>query len=168
MFAVAIAARADMFAQGGVARFKFVEHVDKGEGGNLFIVYNDRTRVAAPRQKDWHRKDGPTSYDEPAIASDRQTVGWLVNFKNSGTSYDIPLSLMVYRSGHLVREVGDGFAISEWHFLSRGKEVVFHSGTVHGDNADHSTRVDIATGKVIATHKGVLDENSPDWAKPPK
>jgi hypothetical protein len=102
------------------------------------------------------------------IASDRQTVGWLVNFDTSSTSYDIPLSVMIYRSGYLVREVGDGFMISEWHFGAGGKEVVYHSGTVHGDDADHATRVDIATGKVLATYKGVLDENSPDWAKPRK
>jgi len=168
MLAVAIGARADMFAQGGVAASRFVVNVENGEGGNLFIVYSDRTRVAAPRRKDWHKKDGPTFYDEPAIASDRQTVGWLVNFKNSDTSYDIPLSLMIYRSGYLIREAGDGFMISEWHFWAGGKEVVYHSGTVHGDGADHSTRVDIATGKVLATYMGVLDENSPDWAKPTK
>ena len=67
-----------------------------------------------------------------------------------------------------LREAGDGFMIGEWDFWAGGKEVVYLSGTVHGDDADHSTRVDIATGKVVATYMGVVDENSPDWAKPPK
>jgi hypothetical protein len=40
--------------------------------------------------------------------------------------------------------------------------------TVHGDDANHSTRVHIATGKVVGIFMGVIDENSPNWAKPPQ
>jgi hypothetical protein len=75
---------------------------------------------------------------------------------------------MIYRSGKLIRTTGDGFMISEWHFWAGGKEVVYHSGTVHGDDASHSTRVDVATGKELATYHGNLDDKAPDWARRPR
>jgi hypothetical protein len=164
---VAIAAPTAI-AQRGAAPARSVERVVPAADGRLTIVYSDGTRVPAPIDEHWHREDGPTSYDQPAIADDRQTVGWLVNFKNCCTSYDVPLSLKVFRSGRVIRELGDGFMISEWHFLAGGREVVYHSGTVHGDTADHSTRVDVATGRELAVYQGVLDETAPDWARPPK
>jgi hypothetical protein len=159
---------ADPSAQLTSARTAVVERIVQDPNGTLHILYDDGSRVTPPKEKDWGEERGARSYSDGAIASDRQTVGWLVNYANCCTSYDIPLTLIVYRSGKVIRRVGDGMMISEWHFLAGGKEVAYHSGTVHGDSADHSTRLDIATGKVLATYAGIPDETSPDWTRPPK
>jgi len=165
---VGVLAPAATFAQRGGSPPPVVERIDTEENGGLSIVYSDGTRVLAPKGKDWQKEDGPTSYEEPAIAADRETVGWLVNFKNDTTSYDIPLSLMIYRSGKVIRKVGDGFLIYEWHFWADGKEVVFHSGQVHGDAGNHGTRVDIVTGKVLGTYDEKPGRKPPIWAKAQK
>jgi hypothetical protein len=145
-----------------------VEKVEQDPNGTLHIVYSDRSRITPPRERTWGQERGSRSYSDAAVASDKQTVGWLVNYQNCCTSYDIPLTLMIFRSGKVIRRVGDGMMIADWYFLAGGKEVVYHAGTVHGDDAGHSARVDIATGKVLATYHGTPDERSPDWTRRPK
>jgi hypothetical protein len=168
LLAVVCASPTGASAQVTSASAAVVEQVEQDPDGTLHILYADGSRITPPKEGDWGQERGSRSYSDAAVASDKQTVGWLVNYANCCTSYDIPLTVMIFRSGKVIRRVGDGMMIADWYFLAGGKEVVYHSGTVHGDSARHSARVDIATGKVLATYKGTPDEKSPDWTWRPK
>jgi hypothetical protein len=42
--------------------------------------------------------------ERPIVAEDKQTVGWLIDYENCCTSYPIPLTLVIFRSGEIIRE----------------------------------------------------------------
>jgi hypothetical protein len=97
------------------------------------------------------------------VASDHQTVGWLVVVPNCCTSYPIPTTLAVYKSGRVVQRIRDGMMIYKWGFLDRGRRIAVSSGTVHGMTGIHLTLYDSQTGKTLQTWDGDDYGAAPKW-----
>ena len=60
------------------------------------------------------------SASEAKLADDSRIAGWLVNYANRCTSYPIPLTLVVYRDGHIARQIKPGLIIFDWDFRESG------------------------------------------------
>jgi hypothetical protein len=126
---------------------------------NIRIVYSDGKELQPPKEED------QVSCDYFAVAEDKQTAGWLVDYQNSSTSYPIPMTLVIYRSGKVIRKISNGFVIGRWYFLDKGKQVAFYTNTVHGDRAPYYELRDIQSNKAIDKWQGQLTEKSPQWAR---
>lgn len=130
--------------------------------GARHIVFSDGKHVKVKKEKGEVDSTAlePTS---PVIADDRQTLGWLVYYKNLYTSYPIPKMLMVYRTARPPLRLGGGEMVGDWQFVARGKQVAFYTNTVHGDLEPHYELHDVRTGRLIEELDGPLDEKSPGW-----
>jgi hypothetical protein len=73
--------------------------------GQVHIVYSDAQEIQVPRAKD------QVSGETPVVAPDHQTVGWSVNMPNCCTSYPIPTTLVIWKSGKVVQQIRDGMMI---------------------------------------------------------
>ena len=125
--------------------------------GRAHVVYEDGRDTRVPAEKD------QVSCDKPAIAPDRRTAGWLVNVPNCCTSYPVPITLVIYRSGRVIARIGDGMMLYGWKFVDGGRKVAVSSGTVHGMTFVHFTLYEASTGKLLATWDGHEDDTPPDW-----
>jgi hypothetical protein len=126
--------------------------------GEVGIRYADGTTIVAPKGRD------QKSLSHPALATDRQTVGWLGNYDNCCQSYPIPQQLVIWRSGRIIMTIDAGAAmIWNWRFYDRGRKVGFAIGPTHG--APYSYKLfDVASGKPIAESAGQA-RNLPAWAR---
>jgi hypothetical protein len=119
-------------------------------------------------------------FDEPHVAADGRTVGWLVLESNCCTSYPLPTSLVLYRDGKLLRRFADGMAIWAWNFARDGHAVAYRQRAPHGIGTIVYTLRDIDDGRRLAEfdchpREGVPagqpvpyahDGQVPDWVWP--
>jgi hypothetical protein len=138
---------------------RLVERVYVDASGSVHVVESGGQDKAVPREKD------QVGSDVAKIAEDKKTVGWLAEYDNCCTSYPIPLTLVVYRDGRVLRRLGTGQVIYDWRFWAGGGQVAFCSGTVHGDSGGHCELHDVRSGRTLQTINGHLDDRSPEWAK---
>jgi hypothetical protein len=103
--------------------------------------------------------------ESPAVS--RQTVVWLVEYDIGGQSYPIPMDLVIYRSGKIIRRVRSGLMIWSWHFWNHGTQVAFSAGTTHGmDHPVFYELHDLETGRLLARLDGQKAETKlPCWAR---
>ena len=127
--------------------------------GSIHIIYSDGKDVKPPKEK------GQVDCSSPHVAEDKQTVGWLVEYPNCCTSYPIALTLVIYRSGNVIRRFNDGMLIANWRFVKGGKNVAFYTDTVHGGLAPHYELRNVLTGALLDKWDGDLSATSPGWAK---
>ncbi len=126
--------------------------------GSVHIRYRDRTTITAPTG----RKQKSLSL--PALADDRQTVGWLANYDSCCQSYPIPRQLVIWQAGRIVRRIDAAAMIWRWRFYHQGKEVGFSDGPTHGTDLPYSYKLyAVATGKLIGDIDGHAT-NLPQWA----
>jgi len=122
--------------------------------GRVHVVMGNGREVVLPQE----------SVELPVIAGDNRTVGWQVNFPNCCTSYPIPLTVVLYRDGHIIHRIGNGRGLFRWQFVKEGEQVAYFSDTVHSNLAPECVLVDVATGKTLqkwSRGAGVL----PAWAE---
>ena len=103
---------------------------------------------------------------QPKLADDHRTAGWLIESKvDDGTSYPIPLCLVIYRDAKIIRRFPTDMAIGDWQFVAGAKQVAFSTNTLHGDHPAHLELHQIANGKLLAQYDQIPGSHSPDWAK---
>ncbi len=136
-----------------------VTKADLDADGNLHIIDSRSREFVAPK------KDDQADCRSPKIAEDKRTVGWLAEYPNPGTSYPIPLSLLIYRDGKIIREIrpNNALAIWDWRFLKSGTEVAFWSGRTHGNFVPHFELRDVRSGRLLAEWDGHVYEPHPAW-----
>jgi hypothetical protein len=108
------------------------------------------------------------SVEQPVIAKDGLTVGWTVNFPNCCTSYPIPLMLVIYRDGGILRRIipRRTLFVFRWFFLNNGSEVAYLSDTLHGNLAPTCELLDVNSGRTLEQwHRG-KSKALPKWAEP--
>ena len=119
-------------------------------------LHTDHGTVAAPRNE-----PDQEGFDEPRIAPDRHTVGWLMLEENCCTSYPLPTELVLFRDGHIVRRFTGDTAIWAWTFSPDGKAVAWRERTAHGASSIvyHLRRVE--DGKELARFVCELKTDTP-------
>ncbi|GGA61900.1 hypothetical protein GCM10011507_11790 [Edaphobacter acidisoli] len=138
----------------------------------IHILRSDGTEFVAPREVSpiqlSDKMDMQVSVREPVIAKDGRTVGWLAEFPNCCTSYPIPLVLVLYRDGTILRRIvpKTGLPLWRWAFLEDGNEVEYYADTVHSNLNPTCELRDVMSGELLDEwHRG-KSKTLPGWAEP--
>ena len=106
-----------------------------------------------------------TGFSTAAISADRTTVGWLALYPNCCTSYPVPLVLVIYRDGKVLRTFKNSMAIWAWHFEAGGRQVAFEQESVHGHHGVHYELHDIDSGRLLGRYDGDPKPDAPRWVR---
>ena len=99
------------------------------------------------------KKEGEqVGFAKPEIAPDGDAVGWLAEYPNCCTSYQIPLKLLIHTNGSVRTFTGTGLPIWEWGFQAGGAQFAFQQEAVHGGLGVHYELRDVATGRLLADY----------------
>ncbi len=144
------------------------------ETGPLHIVYNSGAQSVeklAPKKASTGQEVAfnQEGISDPQLAEDRQTLGWLETYDNCCTSYSVPLAVVVYRSGKIIRRIQEGQMVYTWAFVDQGKQVAVLWGPTHGPGQVFHL-YDVATGRKLAEVSPDFDSqqlkpNAPAWAR---
>jgi len=126
--------------------------------GQLHILMKHRREIVPKKEP------GQVSFQKPEIAPDGHAVGWLAMFP--GTSYPVPMKLVIYANGETRTFTGSGLPIWRWRFWSEGKEVAFEQETAQGGQGVHYELRNLATGDLVAQYDAESDAQ--EVAKPPR
>jgi hypothetical protein len=130
------------------------------DSGSVHILYTDGEQIQPIAEKE------QASCESLKVAEDNQTVGWLVDFENPGTSYPVPLDLVVFRNKKAIQRFGGDLApIEDWRFVERGKQVAFVTNALHGGGRAHYELHDAGKGTLLAKWDGPLTGESPAWTR---
>ena len=146
--------RAPAWAQDAVSRV-FVDHKNQ-----THVVYiSGQSTIVAP-------EPGEIGIDSVQVTEDARTAGWLVLFENPDGGSPVAGVLLVWRDGKVARRFGTGQTFWSWGFFSHDAEVAFHTGPMHGETESHCELRSVASGRLIASWDGDLDNaNRPEWTK---
>jgi hypothetical protein len=95
------------------------------------------------------REGEQTRFDKPVVSPDETAVGAQALFPNCCTSYDLPLQLVVCRSGKIHRLSSDRFSIFWWRFVDGGTRLSFGATTPHSGCAIHYELREIDSERLI-------------------
>lgn len=108
--------------------------------------------------------DLQVTVEAPVIANDGRTVAWLVNVPNCCTSYPIPMTIVLYRDGRIIRRISNGRAIFKFKFVKGGDQIAYFSDTVHSNSGPECIFVSVSSGKTLGDWtRG--DGPLPSWAE---
>ncbi len=155
----------------------FIEEAERGSGyetGPLHIIYSDGTHIIQrlPALKKSTEKESvfnEVGFSQVQLADDKKTLGWAVQVENYGTSYSVPLEVVVFRSGKVLHSFEERMTWN-WMFLPGGKQLAIVWGGTHGPQVGDYRLYDVATGKVLSEVWGdektqALKNDAPSWAK---
>ena len=126
----------------------------------VHLLYTDGDKVQPPRE------NGQASCESLKVAENKETVGWLVDFENDGTSYPVALSLVVLRGKKIVQRFGSDLdPIEDWQFRAGGKQVAFVTNALHGGGRAHYELHDAEKGTLLDKWDGPLNRRSPAWTR---
>jgi hypothetical protein len=128
-----------------------------GSDRRVHILYGDGTEYIVLKEK------GQVDCASAKVAEDKRTVGWLVESRNCCTSYPIPLGLVIYRRGRVVRRFEPGQGIWDWQFVHDGSQVAFWIGPTHGAFTPHFELHDVESGRLLAKWDGHVRDKHPAW-----
>jgi len=145
------------------------------ETGPIKITYSDGTQFTEslpPLEKSTPEEivRNDVGITDPKLADDKQTLGWTVNSENCCTSYSVPLGLVIYKSGKIIRHIDGPPMVWNWMFVDKGKRVAVVWGTVHFAETIDYKLYDVKTGHTISEVYSdektlLLRANAPKWAK---
>jgi hypothetical protein len=163
-------------ARATIAKF-FIDEAKPGSGyetGPIHIIYSDGTEIIQklPPLKKSTKKEtvfNAVGFSQIELADDQKTLGWTVQVQNCCTSYSIPLSVVVFRSGRIIHSFAERM-VWDWMFLPDSKQLAVVWGATHGPEVGEYMLYDISTGKLVAEvwgdeDKQALKDDAPDWAK---
>ena len=139
-----------------------------GGDGLVHITTGSKSEFVAPREGAGADPGGvQAAVEAPAIAADGKTVGWLVDFQVCCQSYPIPLELVVYRNGRILRRIQSASTpeIWRWKFIEGGKRVAYYVEFPHGGRGVGCELRDVETGRLLG--QWIKDEGKPlpAWAE---
>ena len=122
------------------------------------VLKNGKTMVVAGER-------GQVGIDSIQITEDGQTAGWLVLYPDPDSSSPFAGTLVLWRSGKVVRRFEADQTFWSWAFYANAQQVAYHVGPTHGA-APHCELHDIESGRLLASWDGELDDaNRPAWTK---
>ena len=109
------------------------------------------------------------AFSEPGLSRDHRTVGWFADYPDPGGSSPLSGELVLYRSGHLLREFSSSQTFWSWQFANGDRDVAYCDGPTHGRASECDLR-SLRSGHVVARwipndNDGEDDADPPAWAK---
>jgi len=149
------------------AELATVLHAYGDRYGAVHVIYSDH------KEKIVKNLRSASGVEDIRVASDAQTVGWLVDWTEESSGWrTIPGALVIWRDGKVVRKFAPGPTVFwGWTFWKEAEQVAYELGPMHFSNGNFELR-DVATGRLIAhCYYNDYDETGsdpgkmPDWAK---
>lgn len=141
-----------------------------------YVDNNKRVHIVTSDGRDWSvpPEKGQEDAEKIQIAPDGKTVGWLVDTPTCCASHPVPLELIVWRSGKIIRKLNPSRGIWSWVFLRGGTQLALRDSPLHGGWSGEYKLIEITSGKTLAVWNHPVDENGndtddvsdePSWAK---
>lgn len=114
-------------------------------------------------------------FSDVLISPDHSLVGWLVLIGGCCQSYPLPMGLVIFKDGKVIREFAEDHPIFRWTFALQGKAVAYQDTWPHGFVSIYYKLRRIEDGKILAEFACYPDEKSgryiidgpvPDWVWP--
>jgi hypothetical protein len=97
-------------------------------------------------------------------ATDGHTAGWVVLYQNPMVGAPIAGTIVLWRSGKVIRRFRTQQTFWSWGFYANGKQVAYHVGPMHGELSSHCELRDIASGHLLGSWTGDLENHTrPTW-----
>ena len=114
----------------------------------------------------------PATLGAARRSADERSIGWTIALPIATTSYPIPVTLVVFTDGRLLR-IPIGQMIHAWAFTADGTGVLIVHGTTHGPYPRTVERRSLATGAIAQTFTEAVDPDNralehqdvPVWAE---
>jgi len=119
--------------------------IDVDSSGRVHVADSLGKEVVVPLDKD------QVNCSSVKIADDRHTVGWLAEYPSCCTSYPLPLTLVIYRGGKIIRRIALSQSIWDWRFVDGGTQVALWIGPTHGDFIPLFELHDVRSRKLISS-----------------
>jgi hypothetical protein len=141
------------FAQNAVLR------VYADQKNQVHVVYKNGHATTVAGEPD------QVGIDSVKISKDGQTAGWLVLYADPDSSSPYAGTLVVWRSGKVVRRFEADQTFWSWNYYADGAQIAYHVGPTHGA-APHCELHDSESGRLLAAWDGDLeDANRPEWTR---
>lgn len=142
-----------MFAQNTILR------VYGDPKNHVHVVYKDGPATAVSGEPD------QVGIDAVQISKDGQTAGWLALYSDPDSSTPFAGTLVLWRSGRVVRRFEADQTFWSWDLYANATQVAYHVGPTHGE-APHCELHDIESGRLLASWDGDLDDaKRPQWTR---
>ena len=136
------------------------------QGQTLTYVAPSGDVLQAPKQPD------QVSFAKPKRSSDGQFLGWLAEYPNGGTSYPIPLTLVIIGTTGQIQTFNGQQAIFGWCYVDALQAVAFRQSALHGPSDEVFELHRLNDGQLLARFiQPWQDQESatpipkmPDWA----
>lgn len=134
--------------------------VSAGPEGTAQLTLRDGSTITISKER------GQVGISDARIAPDG-TVGWLADFHVETVSYPVAGTLIVWRTGKIIRRFPTAQVFYSWTFHAQGKQVAYHTGPLHGERMAHCELHDVASGRTLAVWDGDLRlrDNRPAWTE---
>lgn len=129
------------------------------------MIRSGSRQVVAP-----HTLSDQEGFQDPAIAPGGQVVGWLALGPSCCTSYPLPLELVLFRKGRVIRRFDGTLPIWGWSFQRHGSAVAYRERTTHGNSIVMYSLRRIADGKLLDRYEcwsGEPEDGPPPSKRPP-
>jgi hypothetical protein len=133
-------------------------HVLTNDVGTVHIMSASGDDMVPPKEK------GQVGCSDAKISPDKRTAGWLVSYENCCTSYPIPLTVVLFRSGKVVQRIAPGQMVYDWHFW-KNDSVAVSDGPTHNPSGPKVRLYDIPSGKLLKEWSGEYGDKLPLWAE---
>ena len=121
-----------------------------GNDGDLHITTTNGREIVVSKSDDKPSVETQQPYfEKPVLSSARRAVGSRVFYPNCCTSYEIPLTLVVYADGRTHRFTGSNLPIFLWHFADDGATVAFRQEPVHFGCSVHYELREIRSERLV-------------------
>lgn len=131
--AFALSALADGYTQATISKNQ-----------HALAIFSGAHKIMAPRTDSEQR-----AFSNAQISSNGQMVGWLVLSSSCCQSYPIPLSLVIFRDGKVIRKFEDERPVWNWSFQNQDTAVAYLLRTTHGNSTVSYKLRRISDGKLI-------------------
>lgn len=120
------------------------------------------TTIKAPQTE-----SAQQGFDEPRISSNGQLAGWLALESNCCTSYPVPLTLVIFERGKVIRRFHESLPIWQWSFARHDSAVAVRQHPTHGNSWMSYKLMSISDGKTLQSYScPIKGSDVPDDYKP--
>lgn len=152
---LAFLAASNFLVQAETQRYRSVRLDERGQ---LHLVLSSG-REFLPR-----KLPDQVAFTQPLLSQNHRTVGWLADYSDPGGTSPYSGTLVLYRSGHLLRKFSTGQTFWSWQFASRNSAVAYCKGPTHGGARDCELR-SLISGHLLALWVPDDKVDPPVWAK---
>ncbi len=128
--------------------------------GRLHIVSEAGKETVLSKTRD------QTSFGDPTISPDRQTVIWKVMARDPTRNYfsELPFALAVFRNGRVLHIFATEPILSDWQFEDAGERIAYATGSLDGFARESFLR-EVVSGRIIEKWSVGDGGAPPEWAR---